>query len=217
MVVRVVSEQSAEDIRKSRAKDGLVDPLRVLTANLLRIVRGGGKPVELLRQMERCAISIREYALAHGHLPSAPTIHHILDCEAAQLEYRPWIKEALAEELRRWEDDGSLDRKEAERRIRNASLQIAASMLLDQMTQCSVAEYDFHAGAMMLEAAGEKSRRYHSPAKAATRKARRSSSEAASGAQQAATSQPTKATSRPDLRRGPNAPLIPIYPDREGK
>jgi hypothetical protein len=204
MVVRVVSEQSPEDIRKNRAREALVDPLRVLTANLLRIVRGGGKPVALLRQMERCAISIREYASAHGHLPSAATINHILDCEAAQHEYRPWIKKAPAEDLCRWEDDGTLDRNEAERRIRNASLQIAASMLLDQMMQCSAAESDFHTGTMMLEDAREKSRRHHSSEKAATRKVRRGNSA-------------VQAASRPDPRRGPKAPLIPIYPDREGK
>jgi hypothetical protein len=50
-MVRIVSDQSEEDMRRRDTRGGLVWPLRELTANLLRIANGAGKAVELMRQL----------------------------------------------------------------------------------------------------------------------------------------------------------------------
>jgi hypothetical protein len=84
----------------------------------------------------------------------------MLDCDKAQSSYRP--SNAKKEELERWAADGSLDLELADRAIRRASLQIAASMLLGQTTLETTAGYDLHKGIEMREAALEKSRLYRS-------------------------------------------------------
>jgi hypothetical protein len=134
--MRVVSEQSEQDIRKRKARDALVYPLRELAANLLRTIRGAGKPLELWRQMESYVSLMREYTDAHGCQPDDQFIHDILDCDIAENDYRPWIEQnRTKEDLRRSKANGTIDRKDAERLIRNASLQIIASTLVDQLTQ----------------------------------------------------------------------------------
>jgi hypothetical protein len=148
--MRVVSEQSAEEMRWIAAHTALVPRLRDLAANVLRIVKGAGKPLELLRQMESCSAAIREYGAAHGYVPSYAVMHEILNCEAAWHEYRPWIKKGSTAAERDLEET---ERALAIRRIRDASLQVAASMLVDQMTLHTRAEHDIYEGVRMLEEA----------------------------------------------------------------
>jgi hypothetical protein len=50
--IRIVSEQSEAEIERKPAEGELDWRLRELAANVLRIVRGAGKPYELLRQMQ---------------------------------------------------------------------------------------------------------------------------------------------------------------------
>ena len=151
--MRVVSEQSEEEIRRRKTREALAPRLRVLAANMLRVVRGAGKPLELLRQMEACSAAIRDYAEAHGCLPSVQLFNQMLDCESTWREYRPWIEEDRKKFEAEWAASGETDRKDAIRKIRNASLQATASMLLDQSTQLSVAENDMCAGVDMFEKA----------------------------------------------------------------
>jgi hypothetical protein len=77
--MRVVSSQSEEKVRRKRARDDLVWPLRSLTANLLRIIRGSGKPHLLMKQMDACLNALGAFVEAHGSAPSAHEISKILD------------------------------------------------------------------------------------------------------------------------------------------
>lgn len=159
--MRIVSEQSEADIRRKRATDGLVRPLRELAGNLLRVIRGAGKPVELFRQMEACSAAIREYAEAHGHLPPSEVFNQLLDCDAAWHAYRPWIEENRKQFTDRLGDDAEWDSDVAMRRIRNGALQAAASMLLNQIPQHSMGESEIDDGMRWLREAREKeSKRY---------------------------------------------------------
>jgi hypothetical protein len=159
--MRLVSDQSDEDIRKRKSRDALEGPLRELAANLLRTIRGAGKPLELFDQMERCVALSREYAEAHGYMPSEGLLHEILDCDKAQRSFhRGNAKQA---DLERWAANGELDLELADRAIRRASLQIAASMLLGQTTLETTAGYDLHKGIEMREVALQKSRLYQGP------------------------------------------------------
>jgi hypothetical protein len=159
--MRIVSEQSTENIRRKKARDALVPKLRGLAANVLRIVKGTGKPLELLRQMESCSAAIREYAAAHDHVPGHELMHQILNCETTRDEFRPWVKEsrkALAPL-----DAEETGREIAIRKIRDACLQLAASILLDQLTQCSKAESDLYEGVLILDGARKRARRNYQP------------------------------------------------------
>jgi hypothetical protein len=159
--MRLVSDQSKENIRKQRARDALVFRLREFAANLLRTIRGAGQPRYLFEQMEKCNAVMREYADAHGHMPSEQFVREILDRDKAQSSFHQ--SNAKQENLERWAADGSLDLEVAERAIRRASLQIAASMLLGQTTFQTTAEHDLHKGVEMRETALEKSRLHRGP------------------------------------------------------
>jgi hypothetical protein len=166
MALRVVSEQSEKDILKKRAHDQLTRDLRRFAANFLRITSGSGKPLDLLRQIERLTTSLQTYADAHdGALPPAKTVHEILDSRAALIEYRPWVKEVDEASRRRWEEDGTYARNDAVAGIIKAGLRMVASELVDQLTQRSTAESEFYEQIRRLEDLREKSRRRHNPKK----------------------------------------------------
>ena len=63
--MRLVSDQSEADMRRRETREALVWPLRDLTANLLRITKGAGKPWELMkpaRGMSRGIAAVRRSA-----------------------------------------------------------------------------------------------------------------------------------------------------------
>jgi hypothetical protein len=166
MALKVVSEQSEANIRKQRVHDQLTRDLRRLAANFLRTTSGSGKPLDLLHQMEKVAASIRAYAAAHdGALPAPKVIHQILDSHAALLEHRPWIRDVEEAARQRWESDGESDRSKAVAGIIRAGLRMAASELVDQLTQHNVAESDFYEQVRKLDEAREKARLKHLPKK----------------------------------------------------
>jgi hypothetical protein len=157
----LVSEQSTGDLRRHETREALLWPLRELAANLLRIAKRGGRPVYLVKQMSDCLVVLKEYADAHGALPSEQEIHDILDCDLAWEQYRPWIKERreeIAEPFGRIDDDNRSEREHAMRLIRKGALQVTASMLLDQGPQVSMGETDISAGMRLLQEARAKAR-----------------------------------------------------------
>jgi hypothetical protein len=77
--MEIVSQNSDADIAKNEAPEDLGWPLRRLTANLLRIVRGAGAPYELPRQIRAVLGALREYEAAFGHRPSEYEIQQALE------------------------------------------------------------------------------------------------------------------------------------------
>jgi hypothetical protein len=69
--MRIVSENSETDLARQRALDQVDWKIRELTANLLRITRGAGKPYEIMTQMIELAEAIRGYHAATGLSPYA--------------------------------------------------------------------------------------------------------------------------------------------------
>jgi hypothetical protein len=158
--MRLVSDQSAADLRRRETREALVWPLRELTANLLRIAKRGGRPVSLVKQMSDCLGALKEYADAHGALPSEQEIHDILDCDLAWEHHRPWIKERrkeMVEAFGRVEDD-STERERAMKLVRKGALQAVASMLLGQIPQVSRGESDIYEGMRLIKEANAKAR-----------------------------------------------------------
>lgn len=132
--MRIVSKQSEEEIRKRRTAEALAPVMRQLTANLLRIVRGSGSPKYIRHQLENCIRAIEAYEKAHKSAPDA-LFRRALDCDAAQVEFRPWIKKLK-----------KTNRDEALKSIRRGSLQIAASMLVDTYAQQTAGESEVYKG-----------------------------------------------------------------------
>jgi len=129
--MRLVIDQSGEDIRRLNTRRALVWPLRKLTANLLRIANGAGSPLELMKQLRDCHEALRQYAEAHTNaLPSDYEIQEILDCDRAWREIRPGPLETQPEVPKPKDHDFWIEREMALRLIRKGVLQIVASRLL---------------------------------------------------------------------------------------
>src|ERR1700712_938674 len=140
--MRLVSEQSEAQLQAYEARTNLKHALRRLTANLMRVTRGAGSSDQLAEQMVDCIEAMDSYGDATGNGVPSWDLDQMLDPEQAQSEFRPLVKRDEAS-LARWEADGTLDRDLAERDIRRASLQVIASMLVNQTPQQTRGETDF--------------------------------------------------------------------------
>jgi hypothetical protein len=160
--VRVVSNQSEADIRRNQTREDLAWPLRQLTANLLRIVRGAGKPHYLAHQLEACLKVLSAYVEAHGTLPPAHELSEILDPDKAFYDARPWIKE---NRQNMEQAPGEIEREDAMRAIRRGALQVAASMLLNQTPQQAMGDHEVSNGIRLQEDARAKNAAYYSDPK----------------------------------------------------
>src|ERR1700692_2357282 len=129
--MRVVSEHSYDDLKRHQADEELGHAVRVLTANLLRVTRGAGKPYEIGGQAQRVGDAVDAYDKAWGRPPGAEQYAKYLD-----IGLGPAILSRASEEERY--------RSYAIVGIILASLQISASRLVGQPTQERLAENDFN-------------------------------------------------------------------------
>lgn len=154
--LRVVAENTEADKARLWATRGLSWALRDLAANLLRIVRGAGKPHEIGQQAEALLKAYIEYHEAFGHYPPSYDLTEILSTERSE-EWRNRLK------------GSELSRVYAVEQIVAGSLQIAASRLVGQTTQERAGDSELYAGVRALEAAQEEGWREQA-AKATTHK-----------------------------------------------
>lgn len=143
--MRVVSENSESDIARNEAAQDVEWRLRELAANLLRVIRGAGKPYDLPQDAASFVRAVVAYQEAAGHgVPSD--------------ELSAMLTDAVDQDIDRAQGDES-DRAYAERKIMRGCLQIAASRLLGQRTQESAGDSELYDGARDLEAWREEQRR----------------------------------------------------------
>ena len=157
--MRVVSERTEAEIRTHAIEAKVRFTLRRLAANIMRVARGSGSSAELGVQMVACIEAMEAYRDVVGTWVPSWDLNQMLSADAADAEDRTFVPSA--EDLARWEEDGSTDRELAVRDIRNACLQMAASMLLNQSPQKARGEHDFYEGVRRLEAAKERGLAYH--------------------------------------------------------
>lgn len=157
--MRLVSERTEGQIQAHEALIDLKQALRCLTANLMRVARGAGSSADLSAQMVACLDAMVVYYDAAGNDVPSWDLDQMLDPEAAYAEYRPWIK-ADAEARAQWQADGTTDCALADQSIRRASLQVIASMLVNQAPQQRKGEVDFAEAIRGREAARERRRAY---------------------------------------------------------
>lgn len=128
--MKVVAQNSAKEIAEHHAKERIKSCWRVLTANILRIAAGAGKPYLILSQMADYAQATHDYEAATG-FPFSPENHlaHFANADVALREHRDWIKPEHLEDEEHY----------AERQIIDGAMRTHAAMLLDQQTQVSIA------------------------------------------------------------------------------
>jgi hypothetical protein len=133
--MRLVSENSDDDIRREHARQDIVWPLKELAANLIRVVRGAGKPYEIASQADRVLDAFEAYREVVGHYPPSDEIQN-----AVSIRFHDHDRESS-------EIDWAISQ------IVQGSLQIAASRIVGQSTQEAAGERETLEGVNALERA----------------------------------------------------------------
>jgi hypothetical protein len=135
--------------------------LREAAANILRVIRGAGKPHALLKQMSdvvAAAVKVRE---ATGQLPT-DVLETVLRRES-KIE-AIWEKRQAGKideaSMGRWREDGTLDQLDAEDNIKTGVLQSIASQLVGQKSQECAGQSEMYEGINKIFAARQETRRY---------------------------------------------------------
>jgi hypothetical protein len=143
---RLVSENSEAQIDRERSAAAVSWSLRDLASNLLRIIRGAGKPEGIVRQIDELVRVLVAYKDATGQWPLPHELAAMLDIDRS---------ESLQAALK----DGELHRLYAQEQIISGALQQAASRLVGQTTQASAGAHEMHDGIRELEEARAEIRR----------------------------------------------------------
>lgn len=133
--LKVVSERPAEEIKKQRAAAALGHTLRTLTANLLRIVRGAGKPEQIVDHVEAFARSFTEYCKDTDEMPDTSILRGMIGFHC----------EPSSDDGDRF-NDGLLENS-----ICRHALQVVASTLLDQKIPRDNAMRELRAAMRLME------------------------------------------------------------------
>ena len=131
--MRVVTDNSDDDLAHQNAMADVSHALRELTSNLMRVVRGAGKPDDIFRQTQALAEAFVRYYEATGMAVPADELSTILS-----IEHDPQLL-AQFSGLER-------DRLDAGQAVIRGALQVAASRLLDQKTQETIGQREMFEG-----------------------------------------------------------------------
>jgi len=153
MSLRVVSSQSPHELERRKADAEIAPPFRALAANVLRIVRGAGRPEVLGGQMVACMQAVERYREAHGAYPKAKVLRLALDPEEASFETGHWAQIQDEEALKWLSMSGQPEKLEAERKLLRGALQICASRLVGQNTQEIIGEHELYGGVHLMKEA----------------------------------------------------------------
>ena len=132
--LRLVIANSDADVAAQEAKRELRETLRSFAANLLRIMRGAGKPTEVSGQCADLLEAIAGYRAACGRIADAAEI-----IDALELPCRRQFRRELSANMRKI--------FEGEQKVLRGALQVAASQLLSQSDQEAAGESEIREGA----------------------------------------------------------------------
>lgn len=131
--MEVVAKNSGSDIARQRAWAEVRWAAREMAANLIRVVRGAGKPHEIGLHAQDFLDAYVRYREVTGAFPSPDDL-------AAALSINPdpkMLTQARSDEF---------SRMGAEHRVVRGALQVAASRLMGQRTQESAGDDEMHLG-----------------------------------------------------------------------
>jgi hypothetical protein len=161
--------------RATIAERDLRDALRIAAANLLRIIRGAGKPDELIVQLHHVVQSAIAFKDGVGNWPPSDLLGEMLALkrEADDILEERAAGEITKEDMDRMYESGRMDRKYAEQSIKSGVLQIIASQLVYQELQVRHGQSEFDRGIDLAIEAAEKRKKYWEAKNAPATKSRR--------------------------------------------
>jgi hypothetical protein len=144
------------------AEQDFANYLREAAANMLRVIRGAGRPGALIKQFHDVVVAAIDFREIAGHGPPAGTVATIIavDDEADEMFKKHASGQIKQESIDRWDEDGTFDEMYAMGTIQRGALQVIASKLLDQAMQVSAGKSEMHEGIRRLTAARERHRKY---------------------------------------------------------
>jgi hypothetical protein len=143
---KVVEGTSDLELARQFSADRLSRAIRELTANLLRVMRGAGRSYAIGDQLQSIVRAFIEYQEKFGYLPAPFMFDEMLSIDQSEA-WRTHLRGA------------ELMRSHAEARIVRGALQVAASLLLRQLTHQRAGERELRDGIQDLDAAREETRR----------------------------------------------------------
>lgn len=147
--MKVVSENSKEELARRRKYPAVEWALKDLAANLMRVARGSGEPQRIYAQCFKLIEAMSDYSKEVGTWPSSHHLQASLDCQRDLTDY---LRSEYFEELDAYEI------------MLRGALQVVASRLLEQKTQESAGDHQLHDGRRMLEKAREDRRKLEAKA-----------------------------------------------------
>ena len=127
------------------AESGVSWAIRDAAANILRIIRGAGKPNELLLQMKSVVDSAVEFQELHGYWPYDVIANDLrLRTDENKPQADAHTGRVTQADIDRWWVDG--ERRGSEHIIQRGVLQIIASDLIGQPGQKGAGESELHDG-----------------------------------------------------------------------
>jgi len=151
VALKVVSSQTSTQIERTRAEGDLEFPFRNLAANVIRTVRGAGRPEEMVAQMLACIDAAEAYRKLVGHYPKPKIYRRFLNLAEFYFDPTTWADEREKEAIKQLAMSGYPERIEGERMIHRGALQVAASRLLGQHTQEVLGDHEMYAGVHLLK------------------------------------------------------------------
>jgi hypothetical protein len=144
------------------AEQELRNRLHETAANMLRIIRGAGKPYELVTQLNDVVKAAIKFRDAFGHWPPSHVLSEMLAMhdDVHEMDEKHAAGRFTKEDMDRWYDDGTIDRKYAVQAIKAGVLQTIASQFVGQTLQERAGETEMRDGINQVIAAKKKSREY---------------------------------------------------------
>ena len=138
--IHLASDKSDADYARERAEEEVLWALRELTANLMRVTRGAGKPWQIVHEAARFIEAVAAY---RDVCPSG-----FPDFTSLQVDTKPLSRLKGAD----------LYRAMGEEQVVRGALQITASRILDQATQRAAGHHEMYDGLRAIEEARREAR-----------------------------------------------------------
>jgi hypothetical protein len=151
------------------AKQEFSYAIRETAANMLRIIRGAGKPYELLLQMKTAIDTAIKFQELHHHWPFDVIVNDLqLEDEMEAILSQGRKGEIDQARIDRWWKDGRFEKMMAVHTISKGVLQAIASELIGQNMQQRSGESELHQGILdWIRVREERDRKNQEAAKAA--------------------------------------------------
>lgn len=153
-------EQHEQARKRERVEGDLSWAVRECAANMLRIIRGAGKPHDLLLQMKKVIDTSITFQEVQGYWPGEVIAGKLRLQDEMEECFEQHRTGALSEaSIDLWQEDGTFAQMSAEHTAFCGALQIIASRMIGQKVQESAGDSEFSRGLRELEDVKEKRRR----------------------------------------------------------